>query len=312
MAALAVLLTLAALPLAQAEPPAGIGSITLSLGDIMGLVQQDGKGVVPYAGNVTVAATVSIDCGVILYEFANKQGSDVDHFHVQPADDKLPPWLLADEFLAYFPAPAAGAPAIPVQECSSGSGSYQQTVQYPFGVAADAPGGVPLTLNLTANVGDDAFSEVVPLHFAVQFHPAYTLTPSLRFPAAATGNGANFTLAVKNTGNGPAMVMFQDVKASAGTVSGLADTTLPANASANLAIRFTGPTACWATATVNATAVVMPAAGGATSNPTPLSWTFTHSCSATGATTKAKKSPAPGFLMAFAVLALAGMARRRR
>lgn len=307
---LLALAVVAFVPLAHAAPPQA-GTIKLALGPITGLVVDGGASVVPYAGNVTVAATVTMDCSLILYEYANKTGSDIDHFHVEPADETLPPWLIADEFLTDFPPPAAGAPAIPLQQCQDGAGSYSQVVQYPFGVSAAAPGAVPLKLNLTANLGDDAFSEPVAVSFTVQFHPGYTLTPSAKFPFAINGTvpstPANFTLTVRNTSNADAMVMFQEVKASSGVVSGLKDVVIAPGKTATLPVTFTGPTACWSTASVNATAVIMPNSGaGAVGSPQHLSWTFTHgSCST-------KKSPAPGFLLAFATLGLAAVARRRR
>jgi len=315
------LLALSFLPVAHGQAP--VGNITLEVGAITGLV----NGTVPFNGNVTVAATVHIDCSVIAYENAAHPG-DADHFHVQPDEDTpLPPWLLADEFVTDFPSPG-----VPTADCASGSGTFTQTVQYPFAVTAAAPGGVPVNITLVANVADDAISDPVQVPFTVQFHPGYTLTPSAKFPLAVNGTSANFTLTVKSMSNAPAAVTFQSVKAGNGTLLGLATVSnLAPNGTSTLHLTFTGPTACWTSATVTAQAAIHPmVAGNGTSMPgmtmppgppvpgpaflpKPISWTFTHTCSGkdSAGTAKAKKSPAPGFLMAFAVLGLAGLARRR-
>jgi hypothetical protein len=276
-----------------------------------GLVKQDGKDVVAYAGNANVSATVTISCSLIAYEFANKMGSDIDHFHVEPADETLPDWMLAEEFLVYFPAPAPGAPAIPVQVCADGAGSYTQTADYPFGVSAQAPGGMPLVLNLTANLGDDAFSDPKPVNFAVQFHGAYTLTPSVKLPLAVTTTPVAFNLSVRSDSNGPAMVMFAGVRASTGAVSGFADVNLQPNQTLVLPIVFTPPTTCWTNATIAANATIM-AMAGAPGNATPIVWMFTHSCGGSGKDgSKEKKSSAPGSLLALTALGLVALRRRR-
>lgn len=330
---LALPILLALVPVAHATPPMGTGNISLTVGAIQGLVQQDGKGVIPYGGNVTVPVTVTFDCSLLAYEYANKQGSDINHFHVQPSDDKLPSWLAADELITYFPPPVAGAPAqaqFPVQQCAGGADTYTQMVTYPFAVTGAAPAMTPLALNLTANLGDDAFATPVPVPFMVQFHANYTVTPSIRFPAAVTGKSLNFTVAVRNNGNAQAMVLFNGVQASAGTLTGLSSATLAAGQTMVLPVSFTGPASCWTTATVAATSAIesmsggtpmmmggssmtMGATMGSPTMPHPLAWTFTHPpCPAGGTSGSTSKKAGTPDLLPLATLALAALALRRR
>lgn len=309
-------LALVPLAAAQAPPPSTYGKIAITnVGPVSGLIKDDGKDVIPFKGNVTVPVSVSIDCSLIAYEVANKKASDINHFHVQPAD-KLPSWLVADELLTYFPnvVPGQDTTGFPVSGCQGGSGTYMATVQYPFAVTAAAPAVATHTLNLTANLGDDAYSDPVAVTFAVQFHANYTITPSVQFPLTVTGKTANFTVAISNNANARSMVMLEGLHASAGSISGLTSTVYVPPETKTFQVTFKAPDGCWSTATVEFKAfshyLLLTQEAGSFKGEKDVSWEFQNGVACKGGTSS-KASPLNGWVLIASVLGAALVARRR-
>lgn len=315
---------LALVPLANAQfpvnpnpPPSQAGAIKITnVGPINGLIRDDNMDVIPFKGNVTVPVSVSIDCQLIAYEIANKGNSDIDHFHIQPADGKLPSWLVADEYLTFFNQTAPGVPAFPTSQCGSGTGTYTTTVNYPFAVTAAAPGVTPQVLNLTANLGDNAFATPVSVNFNVQFHANYTVTPSVQVPLTVTGKSANFTVAIANSANARSMVMVEQVHASTGTFSGLGSVPYVPPQTMTFPVTFKAPDSCWTTATVDfhtaSHFLLLNQQAGSYRDERTYTYQFHNGIACTpGKANTSKSSPVGGLVVLPAVLGAALLARRR-
>jgi hypothetical protein len=309
---LALVAVLAALlvPMANAQtnPPPGQGTapgltVTITLGALAGTVQDDKMAVIPYAGNATVPFTVSIGCNLVLYETVTNN-ADADHFHVLV--DNPPAWLKAEEFRV----------DISPTDCGGGNtdATLVKTGNYPFAVAPGAPAIVTQTLNVTAEfAGNDATP--APLSFSVQFHPDYDVVPSVKFPYTVTNGMANFTVTVTNRANARSMVMFEELHASTGSVSGLGSVVYTPPETKTFNVVFKAPDSCWTNATVDFKTfshyLLLDQRAGSYKLQHDTAWGFTNGVACKAGSSGTKASPLGGWVLIASVLGAAMLARRR-
>jgi len=320
LSALAAVTAIAALALAFIIPDAHAQGqaqgITVTVGKIPGLVNEDNYQVVPYMGNITVPVNVTVGCGTLAQHAASMK--------VTVAVSPLPAWLV-DPPVVYDFTPSASFQ--PNCVASQGYASISQNV--PLSFKKEAPGIVAQQLHFVASMADNGAGDkpsseaVVPVQ--VQFHPDYTITPSVQFPLAVTGQWANFTVTITNRGNAPSMVMIEEMQQSTGALGGIGPEVYdpPAHNGSDskvFNVHYKAP-ATWSTATVTFKAfshfLINPGYGaGGFKGEQDVKWTFTNAggpteCNTTtcGTTTKA---PLPMLPLYVIVLAGAALVARRR
>jgi hypothetical protein len=302
-------------------PPANTPDIDMTIavnGPITGLVMDNGTAVAPYGGNITVPLHITLGCGMVSYVTA-VNNPDADHFHIHLADDS-PAWAAAEEkkvLLSSLNYPTA---------CNSSSDPMHHHLvtdqTYTVSLTPAAPSGANQTLNFTFEYGEvNEPAVLAQASFAVQYHAAYDVTPSIRFPYTVAGRSTNFTVTVASRANAASMVAFGPAHASAGTLSALGDVMLEPGASMTVGATFTAPTSCWSNANVTIPVSIHPMAGAMSTIPQgaqTLTWAFHNPTLCENGSTPggdtgstSKKSPLPWELpLVAAVLAIA-LARRR-
>ncbi|MCA1811343.1 MAG: hypothetical protein LC623_04945 [Halobacteriales archaeon] len=295
---------LAFVPLAHAQV---LDDVTLTVGAIDGLAKDDGQDVVAYKGNATVEVTVKVGCAAILDAMAN--GRDLlDHVDVAPVDP--PAWLVAESHDVPMD------PSACITDAGTGSGYLTLTDEFPFSVAASAPGVVTQSLNLTASLENGAESAPVQVLFAVQFHSDYDVVPSVAFPYTVTGKTANFTVSVTNRANARSMVMVEEQHVSTGTFSGLGSTVYQPPETKTFQVTFKAPDRCWADAQVEFKTfshyLLLDQRAGTYKGERQFTWDFTNGVACTpGKDDTSKKSPVGGLAVLPVLLGAALLARRR-
>jgi hypothetical protein len=301
-----LLVALALVPLAHAQVA---DDITLTVGAIHGTVTEDKQDVIPYKGNVTVDVTIKVGCVAILNAMAMGQNPQLDHVDVAIADP--PAWIQADSHdVEMDPSGCAGAAAA--------GGYLTLTGSYPFSVAAEAPGITTQSVNLTASLEGGAESDPMPLLFSVQYHPDYTVVPSIQFPATVSGNSLNFTVTVTNKGNARGMVMMEELHASTGALSGLTSVAYQPPETKTFQAQFKAPDTCWSSAKVDfktfAHYLLLDQRAGSYKDARSYDWEFTNgiACTPGKGNTSSKSSPVGGLVTIPALLGVALLVRRFR
>ncbi|HUR61350.1 MAG TPA: hypothetical protein VM286_03170 [Candidatus Thermoplasmatota archaeon] len=295
------LLLLALLPLGQANAQA-LDDLTLTLGAVKGVISEDSLGVVPYKGNLTVAVEVRAGCAAI----ARAVAADPEIDHIDVAVVNPPAWMNAE----------AQDIEMDPKGCIGSIDGYQTVAgEYKIGLGPGAPGILPQSVNLTASLEgvDDSESAPKQLQFKVQFHGNYTLTPSVQFPLKVTGNQANFTVTLTNTGNSRNMIMVEDMHASTGAFSGLGSEVYDPPKTVTLPVVFKAPAKCWTNATVQFTTathyLTLSQLAGSYHEVRHYSWDFTNA--EAGNCKDTKSSPLGGWVLVSSILGAAFVARRR-
>ena len=186
--ALLLLATLVALPSASAQS-AGVT-----------LVCPDLAAPIPYSGTSGLACTVTAQCVGFLTGGGSADGSVSV---VGP-----PGWLTAPETPVEFDPTA----------CIASGGTASADVTIPLTVGADAPGVVEHVLNLVATGGGAEGTDTAIV--TVAYHVNYTVVADVAFPLNVTGPEASFNVTVTQASNARSMVMMEQTKVSAGTLSG--------------------------------------------------------------------------------------------
>lgn len=308
---------LLAIPTVSAQSPTGL---TMEVGPAVGTFAEDNYNVIPYAGNATFPVTVTVGCGTVVIHSDNPK--------VTVSIDPMPAWLTAAPMEFDF---------TPSQEvldsCATGQGFASQTLPFPIVLKESAPGIVEQTLNFTAKmssatspaneVGDAKDTAAIQ----VQFHPSYTITPSVSFPLKVDGCKATFDVVLANSANAPSMIMIEEKRESTGSLAGIGPETFDPAAhngthSVTQKIVFSTPPGNWTTAQVTFKAyshfLINPGYGaGEFRGQQNITWTFTkgstEGCQVgpdNGTTTA--PSPAPMLAAYVAVLALGAVVASRR
>jgi MYXO-CTERM domain-containing protein len=203
--------------------------------------------------------------------------------------------------------------------CFGGAGFVTANVAVPLTVTKDAPGVIETPLSLVASVGSstsDPDSAVV----TVAYNWDYKLTTDVTFPVTMTTPTKVFNLTITQASNARSMVMIEEIKASAGLVSGLASVVYengPGKPDTKVfKITYTAPEGEWTNATVSFKAyghyLLLDSRSGSFDAGTPMSWTFTNGGVEKTGGGGGKDSPAPvGAFMALGLVALAALVRRR-
>lgn len=305
--ALALLILAAlAVPTASAQPQ----GVTLTATDLATPI--------PYKGSAQLNVTVSVGCLTILTESGETS--------VTVAASGTPSWLTVT------PATIELNP----QTCAGGAGVATGSSTVGLAVAKEAPGVVDHTVNLTATLGGTS-SDVVGAVFTVAYHVNYTIVADAKFPMTVNGTEASFNVTVTQASNARSMVMIEEVKSSAGVLSGMGsqvyENTAAAPASKTFKVTFKAPTGEWSNATASFTGyghyLLLDGRAGDFGEPcgalvfpqcdakgTPVTYTFVAGSSDGGDGGDGgdgdKKSPAPvGALLALGLVGLAAFARRR-
>lgn len=296
LGALALLvLALAATPGATAQNPTGVA---ISCADLATPI--------PYQGTGQLTCDVTVGCAEFLAAVAGGNlGASGTVTVVDP-----PAWLTSPPTEASFDPSA----------CVTTGGSATTQVSVPLTVSKDAPGVVDHTLNLTATVGGTT-SAPDPALAAVAYHVNYTLVPDVAFPLAVNGTEASFNVTVTQASNARSMVMMEQLRVSAGTLSGPASEVYENSAGqpASKTFRFTyrPPATEWTNATATFTAfghyLLADGRAGDFDNGTVMTFTFTNATPpGDGGGKDDKGLPAPaGALLALGLVALAALVRRK-
>lgn len=305
-------IVLVALPAAAAQTaPTGI---TLTAGPVGGTILEDKQNVIPYSGNGTVPVTLRIGCATLLQHAAD--------WKVTVAVDPMPAWLTAPPVFYDF------SPADEAQLCLQGSGFLENMKQFPFSVKPEAPGVVIQRLNFKATMTDDAAGDAptsnVTVPVQVQFHPSYTITPSVQFPLSVECGKAAFDVTVANRSNAASMVMIEEKQESTGSLSGIGPETYdpPANNGTDAKVfhvEYKAP-AEWDNATVTFKAfahfLIPPSVGdygaGDFRAQENVTWVFTRGPCATEPGGDTKPAPATMLPVYVLAIALAGLVARRK
>ncbi len=209
---------LAFVPAIHAQGPldeTSYNRVVLSVGELAPTIVEDTFNVIPYMGNVTIKVNVTIGCFAL-----SQHASDPT---VKVAVENLPGWLIAPVVTFDFTPTQAYQPC--AETGTAGHASLNK--DFLLTLKADAPGIVKQFLNLTAtttaNAGGRIHADKKPLlnPIQVQFHPEFTITPSVAFPLTVVGPETSFTVTVVNRGNARNMVMIEGMHVTAGSLAGL-------------------------------------------------------------------------------------------
>ncbi|MHB1261255.1 MAG: hypothetical protein ACYC2H_06020 [Thermoplasmatota archaeon] len=271
---------------------------------------------IPYMGSAQLGVTASVGCLTLLAE------GGATTVTVTATD--APSWLTV--------TPATFD--VDQQTCVTNSGFATGTGAVGLAVAKEAPGIVDHTVNLTATLGGSS-SDAVASVFTVAYHVNYTIVSDAKFPMTVNGTEASFNVTVTQASNARSMVMIEEVKSSAGVLSGMGsqvyENTASAPASKTFKVTFKAPTGAWTNATASFTGyghyLLLDGRAGDFGEPcgslvfpqcdakgTPVTYTFVagHSDEHHDEDEGDKKSPAPvGALLALGLVGLAAFARRR-
>ncbi len=187
---------------------------------------------IPFGGSNQVNFTITIGCGLIL---TNGGSASVV---VQAVN--------ASAFLNVTGTTVAFSPG---QGCVSATGALTGTGNVSVAHSPDAPGYTDIVFNLTATAGSTT-TGLVPATVQVGYRPGHTLTPDVQFPLEVTGPSVTFNVTVEFTGNARTMVMFEEITAETGSLSGLEPTLGQPPATEVLQITFTAPEGKWTTSNV--------------------------------------------------------------
>lgn len=288
--ALLFLAALVVVPSTSAQAPQGVT-----------LVCPDLAGPIPYAGQAALACEVRVGCA----DFLTSGGATSGTVSVQSP----PAWLTS------APTPVDFDPAACVTDITGG-GFVSESVAVPLAAGKDAPGVVDHALTLVAEVagGSSTDSAIV----TVAYHVNYTLVPDVTFPLNVTGDQVSFNVTVTQASNARSMVMMEQLKVTAGTLSGPASEVYENDAgkpvSKTFKFTYKPPTSEWTNATATFTAfghyLLQDGRAGDFDAGTPMTFTFT-SAGEHEHDEEEKESPAPvAPLMLLGLVALALLARR--
>lgn len=283
-------------PGASAQSPSGVAVACADLGTP-----------IPYQGTASLTCDVTVGCAEFL---AAAAGGDIGGPSAAVAVVGPPAWLTT------APAEASFDPSA----CVTGGGSATAQATVPLTVSADAPGVVEHTLSLVATVGGTSSAPDAAI-VTVAYHVNYTLVPSVTFPLAVNGTEASFDVVVTQASNARSMVMMEELKVSAGTLSGPASEVYENDAGkpASKTFRFTfrPPSGEWTNATATFTAyghyLLTDGRAGDFDNGTVMTFAFTNAApqdDGDGGDDKGLPAPA-GALLALGLVALAALVRRR-
>ena len=177
------------------------------------------------------------------------------------------------------------------------------------------------TLNITATVGTKT-SAPAPATVTVAYHVNYTIVSDATFPLTVNGESVSWNVTVTQTSNARSMVMMEEIKTSAGVLSGPASQAYEnaAGKPDSKTFKFTwkAPTGEWGNASASFTAyghfLLLDGRAGDYDEGTPVTYTFVAGEHAGHHEEEEddKKSPAPvGAVLALGLVALAAIVRRR-
>lgn len=193
---------------------------------------------IPYAGSAQLDVTVSVGCLTLLQEMGETA--------VTVAATGTPSWLTVTP--ATFDVDG--------QTCIANSGFATGSGTVGLAVGSAAPGIVDHTVNLTATIGASS-SDPVASVFTVAYHVNYTIVADARFPMTVNGTEASFNVTVTQASNARSMVMIEELKSSAGVLSGMGsqvyENAAGSPASKTFKVTFKAPTGAWTNATASFT-----------------------------------------------------------
>lgn len=289
--ALAALALAAAVPTVQAQAPTGL---TLTCAELAAPI--------PYSGTGNLSCTATVGC----LEAVTNQGTTVTFAVASP-----PAWLSS----------AGASDEVDPVACLGGAGTQAITVDVPLTVTKDAPGVEEQTITVTAALGGT--SAETPAIVTVAYNVDYTLETDVTFPLTITQPSTTFNLTVTQASNARSMVMMEQVKTTAGVISGLTSTVYESGGGKSetkvFKVTFKAPEGEWTDAKVDFMAfghyLLLDSRSGDYDAGTAVSWTFTNGgvVAPDGDDEDDKKSPAPaGVLLALGLVALAALVRRQK
>ncbi|MFA5944493.1 MAG: hypothetical protein WC876_08525, partial [Candidatus Thermoplasmatota archaeon] len=265
---------------------------------------------IPYEGTAKLPLTVVVGCAEILSAMSANNGAAPLTFAVSAA----PTWLTIGDASADLANPDS------VTTCLEGTGSRTYAAELPLTVTKDAPGVVDHVIQVVATVGSTS-SEPTPASFTVAYHVNYTLVADATFPLDVNGTEASFNVVVTQASNARSMVMIEDLKSSAGVLSGIGSQAYENDAGApatkTFKVTFKAPTGAWTNATASFKAyghyLLLDGRAGEYDAGTPMAFSFVNTATASDEEpADGKDSPAPvGALVALGLVGLAAFARRR-
>jgi hypothetical protein len=300
-AALAAVFLLSSLPTAQGQAP-GL-DLSLAVDDLLTPI--------PYSGAGTFSFNVTVGCLASLRSMSETQA--------------IAGTLTVD--LLDPPAWAVSTPATvdvtPTPDCAAGNGYMTKSGTITVMAKPDAPGVTEQALNFTATLptqGEPVHAEDAALA-TVAYHASYKLETDAKFPLTVTAAKTNFTLTVTQSSNARSMVMVEEVKATTGSIAGMASTVYESGAgksdSKTFKVTYTAPEGSWNKSTVSFKAyshfLLLDSRAGPFDPGTPVTWEFVNGgVPATKSGDSGKDSPMPvAPLTALGLVAVAAMLRRR-
>jgi MYXO-CTERM domain-containing protein len=289
--AIAILALVAAVPTAQAQAPTGL---TLTCAELAAPI--------PYSGSANLSCTATVGC----LEAVTNQGTTVTFAVASP-----PAWLSSS---------GAEGDIDPVT-CLGGAGTQAITVDVPLTVTKDAPGVEETTLTVTAAIGGTTAD--TPAIVTVAYNWNYTLTTDATFPLTVTQPTTTFNLTVTQSSNARSMVMMEQVKTTAGVISGLTSTVYESGGGKSetkvFKVTFKAPEGEWTEAKVDFMAfghyLLLDSRSGDYDDGTAVSWTFANGGvePVDEDTGGGKDASAPvGALLALGLVGLAAFVRRQK
>ncbi|MCA1819346.1 MAG: hypothetical protein LC620_04725, partial [Halobacteriales archaeon] len=203
-------------------------------------VGQSDPSPIPFAGKAAVSVQVGVGCAAVLQAVgATAAGS---HTAVATVTVEKPPsWLTVAPGTATFDASTCPT--------ATDKGYLVANARVNLTVSPGAPGVVPFSLNFTATMpGVSPASQVAPSQsntFNVTYYANHTITPSIHFPYTMTGHWLNFTVTVTQGANARSMVMFENLRADRGTVSGLASIVYEPPQTKTFQVTYVAPDSDW-------------------------------------------------------------------
>lgn len=304
-ASAALLLALAGLASAPAAQAQADFEIALDAADL--------GAPVPYRGTASIPVNVTASCLAGLRSMGG-MATATAVATVTVADP--PAWLTVVE--------PAQVDVTPGPDCATGGGEVRGSGAVVVAVGPDAPGVVDHTLNLTATLpaqGDPMTAQDAAV-LNVTYHSNYTLAADVAFPLTVTAARTSFNLTVTQASNARSMVMMEEIRTSAGVLSGLASTVYENEAgrpaSKTFTVTFTAPAGAWNASTTRFTAyghyLLLDSRSGPFDAGTPVTWEFRNGMEPADDHDHGEdqESPAPAaVLTALGLLGLAGARRRR-
>lgn len=192
---------------------------------------------IPYGGNGTCSISIGVGCKIVVESVAARS----DHTATVALIVQDPPaWLTA----------TASPIVLDPKGCPSAGQAGYLTVSgiLNLSVTPEAPGVVQQNFVVEARmpgITQVAFNATQSGNYNVSYRAAHTVTPNIQFPFKMTGRTLNFTVTVTNEANARSMVMFENVRASAGSVAGLASVVYEPPETKTFQVTYTAPNTEW-------------------------------------------------------------------